>query len=306
LNNKDNTQKIILIKLLCRIILPCIVIMMLGNLYDYLDTRIVLALMADAILVSVFWNKRWIRFVLVFVPLIALSLRWGIVKIQDDREKAAQQAAWDEAMLQKADLDSTIEDVLKEKYITDGRDSLTVDINISSHSLKSGDTMYFWNYKTVATFNSFSGFNSLSDKEQYETILAIRDDMFKTWYSVEDKYDHIIGNTTRMRKLTGHCVSPSFSVTIIVNCGGDKYHYYDRVLWKNSDIIYSENGPAVQEKESTLPKKPANSGSGTAKETYNNLITDPDDYDDPDDYAEDAWGVDFDDYDEAYEFWENW
>ena len=47
------------------------------------------------------------------------------------------------------------------------------------------------------------------------------------------------------------------------------------------------------------------SGSSSKKE-YNTLNYDPDDYDDPDDYAEDAWDEDFDDYDEAYEYWEDW
>ncbi|SFL28909.1 hypothetical protein SAMN05216390_11726 [Lachnospiraceae bacterium KH1T2] len=35
------------------------------------------------------------------------------------------------------------------------------------------------------------------------------------------------------------------------------------------------------------------------------LMNDPDDYDTPEDYADDAWGDDFDDWDEAYEYWED-
>ncbi|MBP5495244.1 MAG: hypothetical protein J6X97_09110 [Lachnospiraceae bacterium] len=46
--------------------------------------------------------------------------------------------------------------------------------------------------------------------------------------------------------------------------------------------------------------------SSSSKKEYNTLNYDPDDYDDPDDYAEDAWDEDFDDYDEAYDFWEDW
>ena len=33
---------------------------------------------------------------------------------------------------------------------------------------------------------------------------------------------------------------------------------------------------------------------------------DLDDYNDPDEYADDAWDLDFDSYDEAYDYWENW
>ncbi|MBO4347777.1 MAG: hypothetical protein J5840_09095 [Lachnospiraceae bacterium] len=39
---------------------------------------------------------------------------------------------------------------------------------------------------------------------------------------------------------------------------------------------------------------------------YDDLEFDPVDYDDPDDYAEDAWGVDFEDYDDAYDYWEDY
>ena len=33
---------------------------------------------------------------------------------------------------------------------------------------------------------------------------------------------------------------------------------------------------------------------------------DPADYDSPEDYADDAWGVDFDDWDDAYDYWEDY
>ena len=47
------------------------------------------------------------------------------------------------------------------------------------------------------------------------------------------------------------------------------------------------------------------SGSSSKKE-YNTLNYDPEDYDDPDEYADDAWDEDFDDYDDAYEYWEDY
>ena len=50
------------------------------------------------------------------------------------------------------------------------------------------------------------------------------------------------------------------------------------------------------------------SGSGTSESTrkYNTLNNDPADYDDPEEYADDAWGDDFDDWDEAYDYWEDY
>ena len=46
--------------------------------------------------------------------------------------------------------------------------------------------------------------------------------------------------------------------------------------------------------------------SSSSKKEYNSLNFDPEDYDDPDEYADDAWDEDFDDYDEAYEYWEDY
>lgn len=48
------------------------------------------------------------------------------------------------------------------------------------------------------------------------------------------------------------------------------------------------------------------SSSSSTKVEYNSLNYDPEDYDDPDEYADDAWDEDFDSYDEAYEYWEDY
>ncbi len=53
-------------------------------------------------------------------------------------------------------------------------------------------------------------------------------------------------------------------------------------------------------------KTGSQSDKDNTKKTYNELNYDPADYDDPDDYAEDAWGEDFDDYDDAYDYWEDY
>ena len=47
----------------------------------------------------------------------------------------------------------------------------------------------------------------------------------------------------------------------------------------------------------------AKPSSGSTKKEYNSLNYDPEDYDE---YADDAWDEDFDSYDEAYEYWEDY
>lgn len=47
-------------------------------------------------------------------------------------------------------------------------------------------------------------------------------------------------------------------------------------------------------------------GTSSGSRTYNTLNNDPEDYDDPEEYADDAWGDDFDNWDEAYDYWEDY
>ena len=49
-----------------------------------------------------------------------------------------------------------------------------------------------------------------------------------------------------------------------------------------------------------------NSSSGASSGGTRNYSVDPDDYDNPDDFADDAYGIDFDDYDDAYDYWEDY
>ena len=50
----------------------------------------------------------------------------------------------------------------------------------------------------------------------------------------------------------------------------------------------------------------SSSGSSSSTTTYNTLWNDPADYDDPEEYADDAYGEDFDDWDDAYDYWEDY
>lgn len=77
----------------------------------------------------------------------------------------------------------------------------------------------------------------------------------------------------------------------------------------------SSNTSNAQNTSSSLKTNSDSSSSGSyskttsnssSKKEYNSLNYDPEDYDDPDEYADDAWDEDFDDYDEAYEYWEDY
>ena len=76
----------------------------------------------------------------------------------------------------------------------------------------------------------------------------------------------------------------------------DIKQYYDR-------MEYIKSGKYREESSSGKNNK---SGSSYSNSNKNYKITDPDDYDSPEDFADDAWGMDFDDWDEAYDYWEDW
>lgn len=71
------------------------------------------------------------------------------------------------------------------------------------------------------------------------------------------------------------------------------YHYRRSTQSKPSDTYDSESY--------NYNSSPGSSSGGTR-----NYSVDPDDYDNPDDFADDAYGSDFDDYDDAYDYWEDY
>lgn len=57
--------------------------------------------------------------------------------------------------------------------------------------------------------------------------------------------------------------------------------------------------------KSNVGSSTAGSSKASSKTSTKSYMNDPMDYDSPEDYADDAWGYDFDDWDDAYEYWED-
>ncbi len=78
----------------------------------------------------------------------------------------------------------------------------------------------------------------------------------------------------------------------------------------SSDTGTGSSGKTTSSSTSGKTTSSSSSGktnsSSSSKKEYNSLNYDPEDYDDPDEYADDAWDEDFDSYDEAYEYWEDY
>lgn len=85
------------------------------------------------------------------------------------------------------------------------------------------------------------------------------------------------------------------------------------VCKKNLEVLLAEKARKEAEREAWLAEH-ASDNANTSNHKYIYIpptvqkpyYTDPDDYDNPDDFADDAWGLDFDDWDDAYDYWENY
>ena len=62
----------------------------------------------------------------------------------------------------------------------------------------------------------------------------------------------------------------------------------------------------MQRKFLIVTVEPSVKPSKNSTRTFNTLNNDPADYDDPEDYADDAWGDDFEDWGDAYDYWEDY
>ena len=112
-------------------------------------------------------------------------------------------------------------------------------------------------------------------------------------------------------------------LAVYVTDGGDRYEYTqykDKPIdeFKKNGITVDLSGKSFSDyvkkdysgssagSSSGSQSSGSHSSSGSSSSGSHSLNNDPDDYDDPEEYADDAWGDDFDDWDDAYEFWENW
>ena len=79
----------------------------------------------------------------------------------------------------------------------------------------------------------------------------------------------------------------------------DEEHYFTRSLDKELNVSKYKVGGYSSSSS-------GGSSGSSGKRIYNGNSYDPDDYDSPEDFADDAWGNDFDDWDDAYDYWEDW
>ena len=88
------------------------------------------------------------------------------------------------------------------------------------------------------------------------------------------------------------------------------YHYKSKLQskWSSNKLTTGSKNSSSVAKASTgksFTKSSSSSSSKGYSSSKNSKMNDPMEYDSPEDYADDAWGTDFDDYDDAYDYWED-
>lgn len=91
----------------------------------------------------------------------------------------------------------------------------------------------------------------------------------------------------------------------VIDSNGDEYEYAGH-------YAYYVNGKCVEKPFLSSNNSSGSSTHGSGHNSSGNYYDpswdyswDVDDYDNPDEYADDAWGEDFDDWDDAYDYWED-
>lgn len=157
--------------------------------------------------------------------------------------------------------------------------------------------------------------------KESEQFLLLTDDekralMSKILYYIKPRYEGIYQNTSLYCKdvaelfkktNTYQRITHETVVKTETSDGTYRLSEYTRSLYRDDEEVSSPYKKASGTEKTESAKESESGGKRVSgSNTVESMWADPDDYDDPDEYADDAEGWDFDDYDEAYDFWENW
>jgi len=251
-------------------------------------------------------KHKLIIFFALFVALVFVAIK-TYKSNEEAKIKAAQDKAWQEIRDEYDVYCKELPDRLRSSMSLGDNVEVLVEKKEFSHNLKNGERLFFFYDVITIKISGATNFSNISDRGKYEYMHAVIEAARKTANTARNDYYYMSMLQNEREKLSNHLMSFNTRVHVEVYDGAG----YS--MWNNVDALYSGNNKIYDPAEETAGddgsrKSNASLGfsSSSGTMTFNEMMTDPDDYDDPDDFAEDAWGVDFEDYDEAYDFWENW
>ena len=185
------------------------------------------------------------------------------------------------------------------------------------------DPRYTVHEVITVTLYEDAGFDSLSYDEKKDHLYKEREQIYDLMDRLREdelaEYEEILdyfADNWENRNKKDHVKRSADYAAVIVR-GADEY-----TLDMPSGGYYLKNGKivnrpkprpsgtaapsAARESSNSYYGTSNGSGSKSSSSGKKHYMYDPADYDDPEEYADDAWGTDFDDWDEAYEYWEDY
>ena len=158
--------------------------------------------------------------------------------------------------------------------------------------MERGILMDKWDYIKCGIFYIFLGLG---------VIWIIHD-----WY-VDATYCHYVNCHKKSMSGYDYCYEHRYSDFKYEMDEREREHEYNRrhkksVSSSGANSSYNSNSSSSSKSSSSYSYSSSKKNSNTKKDIFH----DPADYDTPEDYADDAWGVDFDDWDDAYDYWEDY
>lgn len=177
------------------------------------------------------------------------------------------------------------------------------------------DFYYIWTDTLTVRCNATDAFDKMTNankhKSMIQTCLVVKHEVPKILKANNPLYADY-SKRSEILDVFDSGLFVNMDIRLIINSKSGVYAYTEYNECQSS--TYKIGGNTVDPSPVSHTKTPTPTPTPSSKKkknsysthSYGALTYDPDDYDDPDDFADDAWGDDFDDYDDAYDYWEDW
>lgn len=178
-----------------------------------------------------------------------------------------------------------------------------------------------YNYYYVISYTSDSIDQVYSQAKEAGTMTEFLDSLKEMGYQKESIFDETYDYETTVNEKTirvWYLDVGAFAIPII-GTSGSKYEYSTDFMCKHKylsiddETVYSEDWISNKEEQKTSENNYSSPSSGSSSSSHSRYHSDPydvEDYNDPDDFAEE-WAEEFGDgsyddgYDDAYDYWES-
>lgn len=251
-------------------------------------------------------KKSTIKYIIVFV-IIALMFRSCVSCEKPSEENEALKERSEYTLELEQDCAKALQDEPNVKRVEVKTYFMTNEVKY----LNNGKTASYLKYHDDIRVRVYveDAFSKASYEEILETLKEYRYTCSSVFSKAYDEKAPYYKECMRIGKIPGEekSIVREAKVDLYVVCGNDTYGYpseqYSYFYLNDKLIDIKKIGSGSGNSSSGNSSSGGNKYQGNG---YSGPQFDPDDYDNSDDYADDAWGNDFDDWDDASDYWDNW